>query len=166
MKCRHCGKEFEPQTRRQKFCSCNCSIKAHYYRSHERRPDKRPCDHCGKEYVPISISSRYCSANCAKLGKLEKARKRYANLHAERATQTAIAKAKVVIASDVNTEEKPQSKEKSLEDWIREASECNMDYGNYRAQIEHFGKTFEQLKAQADSKSGEHAHCRHRFIRY
>ena len=48
-----------------------------------------------------------------------------------------------------NKGKKPElhSETKSLDDWIREAAECNLDYGNYRAQIELFGKTFEELKA-------------------
>ena len=37
---------------------------------------------------------------------------------------------------------------KSLSEWSREADECNLDYGNYRALIAQ-GKTFEQLKATA-----------------
>ena len=42
---------------------------------------------------------------------------------------------------------------KSLDEWCREASECGLDYGNYRALINQ-GKTFEELKAQAESRGG------------
>lgn len=40
---------------------------------------------------------------------------------------------------------------KTLADWCREADECNLDYGNYRALI-GAGKTFEELKANADKR--------------
>jgi len=50
---------------------------------------------------------------------------------------------------------------KSLDEWISEARECNMDYGNYRTLVEHHGKSFEQLKAQAGGHSiPEHSHIR------
>lgn len=53
---------------------------------------------------------------------------------------------------------------KTLEDWVREARECNLDYGNYRALIAA-GKTFEELKATAGTRTaGEHAHKQSRFI--
>ena len=49
---------------------------------------------------------------------------------------------------------------KTLEDWAREADECNLDYGTYRALIAA-GRTFEQLKAQADRRNPQtHSHCR------
>lgn len=35
---------------------------------------------------------------------------------------------------------------KSLEQWQNEAAACGLSYGKYRCQIEHFGKTFEELK--------------------
>ena len=47
---------------------------------------------------------------------------------------------------------------KTLDDWAREARECNLDYGTYRALIAA-GKTFEQLKACRRS-SQTHSHCR------
>ena len=34
---------------------------------------------------------------------------------------------------------------KTLDDWLREADACGLDYGTYRALIAQ-GKTFEQLK--------------------
>ena len=40
---------------------------------------------------------------------------------------------------------------KTLNDWIREAEECNLDYGTYRGLIEQ-GKTFAELKSRADSR--------------
>lgn len=34
---------------------------------------------------------------------------------------------------------------KSLDQWVKEADECGMDYGNYRALI-GMGRTYEELK--------------------
>lgn len=51
---------------------------------------------------------------------------------------------------------------KPMDEWIREASECGLDYGTYRTLIEQ-GKTFEQVKA-AGYHSAAHSktHMRHR----
>ncbi|MBR3499709.1 MAG: hypothetical protein IKO05_12115 [Selenomonadaceae bacterium] len=47
---------------------------------------------------------------------------------------------------------------------MREARECNLDYGNYRALIAA-GKTYEELKATADTRTAvKHAHKPSRFI--
>lgn len=43
--------------------------------------------------------------------------------------------------------EREKNERKSLEQWAREADECNLDYGTYRALIEQ-GHTFDELKAQ------------------
>ena len=58
-------------------------------------------------------------------------------------------------AAKVNNPRLPQ---KSLSDWCREANECNLDYGTYRALIAQ-GKTFDELKSLADNR-GYHAHAR------
>lgn len=38
---------------------------------------------------------------------------------------------------------------KTLDEWVQEAKDCGLDYGNYRAQIS-LGKTFEELKARVN----------------
>lgn len=43
--------------------------------------------------------------------------------------------------------EREKNERKSLEQWAREAAECNLDYGTYRGLIEQ-GHTFDELKAQ------------------
>lgn len=40
---------------------------------------------------------------------------------------------------------------KTLDDWIREAAECNLDYGTYRGLVEQ-GKTYAELKTRADNQ--------------
>lgn len=47
---------------------------------------------------------------------------------------------------------------KTLDDWAREARQCNLDYGTYRALIAT-GRTFEQLKAERRNPQ-THSHCR------
>lgn len=47
---------------------------------------------------------------------------------------------------------------KTLSEWCREADDCNLDYGTYRALIAS-GKTFEQLKAERRNPQ-PHSHCR------
>ena len=42
-------------------------------------------------------------------------------------------------------------KSKTLSDWVREADECNLDYGTYRA-LRESGKSFDELKAQAEQR--------------
>lgn len=50
--------------------------------------------------------------------------------------------------------------DKSLSDWVREAAECNLDYGAYRA-LRNLGKSFEELKATAANRQmPTHAHGR------
>lgn len=41
---------------------------------------------------------------------------------------------------------------KALSAWCKEADECNLDYGTYRTLVELHGKTFEELKAQAETR--------------
>lgn len=43
---------------------------------------------------------------------------------------------------------------KSLAEWVREARECNLDYGTYRGLVEQCGMTFAEIKAQNRSVSG------------
>ena len=46
--------------------------------------------------------------------------------------------------NEYNARDNP-SKPKTLDDWSREANDCKLDYGTYRALI-GMGKTFEELK--------------------
>ena len=57
---------------------------------------------------------------------------------------------------------RPVHDNKSLSDWVREARECNLDYGTYRA-LRNLGKSFEELKATAANRQmPTHAHGRGR----
>jgi len=102
------------------------------------------CETCGEEFKPKNSGQKYCSRECGhkavsqsyELARIQKA--------ANEATARALAKA---------------IHKRTLADWEREAADCNMDYGTYRAQIEVFGKTYEELKATADRRQvPKHAH--------
>ena len=79
------------------------------------------CPQCGKEFIPVSAHQKFCCYACGD---------RYRH---------------------GRPKPKPKSKGKSLDDWAREAAECNLDYGTYRALIQQ-GKSFDELKATADSR--------------
>lgn len=98
------------------------------------------CPICHKKFAPVYNAQKFCSDECRTKATLEKSRR----LHSQKA------------AKRVNEQSKP----KTLADWCKEAAECNLDYGNYRALIES-GKTFEELKARADSRQlPTHSHLR------
>lgn len=59
----------------------------------------------------------------------------------------------------------PHTQPKSLDDWCREASLCNLDYGTYRALIQA-GKSFDDLHKLADRRNPQiHAHKHYNFKR-
>jgi hypothetical protein len=53
--CERCGKTYQPQSNRQRFCSMDCKV------------PPRPCEVCGKVFQPPQHSSgRACSLKCGK----------------------------------------------------------------------------------------------------
>ena len=108
------------------------------------------CETCGEEFKPKNSGQKYCCLACYLKAKY---RKRAQRFNAERAHEQ-----KAVNDATVRNLQKKLNT-RSFADWQREAAECNMDYGNYRAQIEVFGKTYEELKATADRRQvPNHAH--------
>ena len=98
------------------------------------------CPICHKEFSPRNIEQKFCSEECRK-----KARK---------------IEMRRLLGRNAAKQVNEQSKPKTLAEWCKEAAECNLDYGNYRALIES-GKTFEELKARADSRQFQiHSHLR------
>lgn len=128
-----CNDEFFPASNTQRYCSRACRDRAYYNRPLRREPIK--CVVCGKEFMPKATTQRYCSTTCSVAA--EKKRHR---------SNPYVPKPKA------EPKPKPVKSDKPLEQWVREATACNMDYGNYRALIEHCGKTFEELKATADTR--------------
>ena len=86
---------------------------------------------CGKEFVSTRSNRKYCSGSCydKATNQMTVQRQRF---------QRALKKPKV---------KKPVGK--PLEQWMREAEACGMDYGTYRTQVERLGRTFEELSANS-----------------
>lgn len=91
------------------------------------------CRNCGKEFKPRSRAQVFCCRACYGGYKLSR--------------------------------RKPVEKKysgKTLSEWVREATACNLDYGTYRALIER-GKTYEELLAQAPLRQIQvHQHTPHK----
>ena len=150
MICEVCGTEFKPKTGGQKYCSPVCYLKAKYRQRAKRQKEPalkeqlRTCAFCGQSFTSTHYEQQYCSVECVRKAAAHKLRLERINRAANETTARAIAKV---------------NHKRTLADWQREAAECNMDYGNYRAQIEVFGKTYEELKATADRRQmPNHAH--------
>ena len=96
----------------------------------------KKCPYCGDDFLATTSRRKFCSPAC---------RIKYYNT-------------KHFLPHEI-----PQDKtipSKTLSDWVREADECNLDYGSYRALIA-MGKSFEQLKATADTRATKaHSHIR------
>ena len=119
-KCEYCGKEFKPKVHNQKYCSDECSRAVQFgIKTSQEKNTKVKCPQCGEEFVRTVGTQKFCSTRCRE--RYYKGRPRPAK----------------------------KSTGKTLSDWAREAKECNLDYGNYRAMIEIMGKTYEELKATA-----------------
>ena len=140
VKCKICGREFETKSNRQQCCSEACSLQNSYNHCRERyyrvgkparalaraerkygKSEPRKCEHCGKEYKPTTVAQRYCCRAC-----YESAR------HHEPPPE-------------------PAEPKKPMSEWVKEAAECNLDYGTYRA-FRNMGKTYEELKATASNR--------------
>lgn len=141
VKCAHCGKIFETKTTAKKYCSDRCRETSYWKRraaEYAKPSAKMHCEECGKEFEPRLSTQRYCSPQCAEI----------------------YIKPKSTAKSQPKSQ--PKSQGKALSDWCREAAECNLDYGNYRALIES-GKNFDELKSRADSR-GVSGHSHHRKV--
>ena len=87
------------------------------------------CAFCDKEFVPDSkhLWQKFCSYKCGE-------RYRNGSWHLLKKT----------------------TQPTTLDQWVREADECNLDYGTYRA-LHELGKTFDEIKAQNHARQ-IHAH--------
>lgn len=177
MKCLICGADVPAG--RFVYCSAACARQAALARGRNRdkthtTPAEAVCPICGKVFKP-KPNEKYCSYECKNI-----ARNRSLSLsRKQRRTGYSVKKCEVCGKEfkPVNGSQKCCSPEcsigerrrktnakpappKSLAEWCKEARECNLDYGNYRALITS-GKTFEELRAQADNRCVQiHAHGR------
>ena len=168
MKCAYCGAEFESDNPAKKYCSADCCVKNSRARARERYlklnpPRQIKCAFCGKEFTTIYVRQKYCSERCCSEAhkQKDKARiilqKQCSNCGKKFITRRSDQLYCSAECADCYTSKKPpllkpkrQAKPsgKTIDDWCREAAECNLDYGNYRALIAQ-GKSFDELKAQA-----------------
>ena len=172
--CTFCGKEFETVSPTKKYCSSACSTK-HYNASRQNALGKVEvtCTGCGKPYIKRANNQKFCPECQAEHRRAAQA-KAHDEIFAHEVTCgicgkkfTAFGKSAKYCSDkckhianntyrerrEVERLSKQEIRERRMAKWIREARECGMDYGNYRAQIEQFGKTYEELKAQAEYRS-------------
>ena len=151
--CAICGKEFETRYSHKRYCSSDCAAEGK--RPAPRTTYKRRCVHCGKEFETGWPWQVHCSRDCADKARYQRARTA-AIAKAEAKAEAAAAKAAAKAAAAAKAEAKAEAAaakaaapaKKTLSEWAREAEECNLDYGTYRAMIAQ-GRTYEELKANA-----------------
>ena len=72
MKCKNCGREFDPRHKLQKYCSAECAqaVKLAQNREYKRCQQIGPvavkCAVCGKEFTARATNIKTCSAECRK----------------------------------------------------------------------------------------------------
>lgn len=134
--CLICGKSFVRRKGTERYCSMDCrtEMNRRWQREH-RKPVMKKCETCGKEFTPCNRRQKYCSPDCYN----QKHREQHLKLLQQ---QTPAQKR----AQDL-IDKQIKRPTKTLDDWAREAAECGLDYGTYRALIAQ-GKTFKQLKAE------------------
>lgn len=113
------------------------------------------CVVCSQKFSTIYSRQKYCSEKCYRQAKLKLTPKK-----TERRTcptcghvfQVVSTSEKKFCCSTCKVNFKPNDKKKTLEDWAKEARACGMTYGKYRAAVEHFGKTFDELKRDVNNE--------------
>ena len=188
LKCQRCGKEFEKLASNVKYCpECRPIVSSQQSRDYKarkraaRQPVKKTCERCGKPFEVFEDSRRRFCFECYRIKQIEHAAKLQAWLKVKPRVCTKCGREFTGMANQKICAEclayqrretrqriqerydhkKPKSTGKTLDDWAREADECNLDYGTYRALIAA-GRTFEQLKAERRSPQ-THSHCRHTY---
>lgn len=139
--CKFCGKEFITKSSNRIYCNLKCRRQAELLRprrpSEKRRkriikPIEKICPNCGKTFATIRYNQVYCDKYCKK----EFDYKANQALKSEKKT-----------IEPVKKPAKNAEPTSNLDTLINEAEACGMSYGQYKAQIKFFGKTFEELKA-------------------
>ncbi|MBO4779476.1 MAG: hypothetical protein J5497_02445 [Selenomonadaceae bacterium] len=160
IKCTKCGKDIQQLSGNQKFCAA-CGAKARKYRPRRKTPIVIRCAVCGKEIETTTGKTKYCR-ECAY--KVQRQQIAASGKTRERCTlQTCLQCGKKFFTQSakycsqqcrneaVKKAKEQRGRSKTLDDWIHEATECNLDYGTYRA-LRYMGKTFEELKATAGDR--------------
>lgn len=143
IKCAECGKVILRTGRKQKYCpECSYAVSKRRGKEYRQRLKNEQatitlkCAECGEEFTPNrrggSNPQKYCSKRCCNLARLRRLAERK---EAERRREEYLRE----LAA------------KPLNEWLREAAECNLDYGNYRA-LRQAGKTYDELKATVSER--------------
>ena len=163
--CPTCGKTFVSRYKFQKFCSIFCQRERARKLSRQSYNDKHPlkektCPVCGKFFYTRSPIKIYCSSSCkdkvsgrnlradpVRYAAYKEKQKEYYKKHYRKTNEKYLA-AKRTADLIQREKEKPR-------DWLKEAEQCGMSYGKYRAAVEVFGKTFEELKQAYENNPTE-----------
>ena len=156
--CAGCGAKFETDSALQDFCSRHCL--EIYYRQQEQALQndlqyEKVCPTCGKTFQTFYSCKKYCSDRCRQVAscqRLKEMQEQDPTLKEKRREYARIYKKKLRALKQNNAvQQRKQNEQRNFE---KEAAQCGMTYGKYRAAVEIFGKTFEELKkAYEDSKS-------------
>ena len=159
-KCVVCGKDFETKNQAVLTCSKECSYVRNLELSKQKRHEKniktvclKVCPICKNEFVPSVKHQKFCSEKCRRAYNADKdslnrkqrrldydfQNEEYVEIHRDILTN--------LLRRIFNREtvRKNSAKRKPLDDWIKEADICGLSYGKYRAAVEVFGKSFEEL---------------------
>ena len=68
MKCKYCGKEFEPIHKNKKYCSDECLKNSH---KTTKITKAKECVICGKRFIPRSVKNVCCSPECRRIRALK-----------------------------------------------------------------------------------------------
>ena len=165
MKCEYCGAEFEPRSWNQKYCSEECqqannNLLRQVWEA-KAVPKEKTCLHCGVKFTG-KPSQKYCSRSCKEKAhqkreqekiKVVKVKKSCLNCGREYLTDDAgdsfcSTRCSLEYHGQVERKHSKNRSDRQLSEIVREARECNLDYGAYRAYL-NMGKTFEELKELA-----------------
>lgn len=190
-KCENCGAEFEAHGHAARYCpdcrkiktreqSRECKARARA----ARQPIRKNCERCGRPFEVFEDSRRRFCFECSRIQQIELGAKLQARLKSKprvcvKCGREFTGMAHQKTCDDCLAEQKRETQRriqerydkqrqvtnpktgKTLDDWAREADDCNLDYGTYRALIAA-GRTFEQLKAEQRSPQF-HSHIHNKF---
>lgn len=154
MQCLNCGKSLEGN---KIYCDDVCQYDFYGKNGGKAPTWHRICKHCGKPFDTNRFHQIYCCTDCQK-NAYEAARPsremiRRQNAIRQKAYRQYYQLIRNFDNSSVGVPEKPSilCEESALDKTIREADECGLSYGMYRAQLK-LGKTYEDLKADYESR--------------
>ena len=71
IKCAYCGKEFSPESPKNKYCSIKCRDKRNnekrverYRKSTQSKAEEKTCENCGKTFSTVIKYQRFCCKEC------------------------------------------------------------------------------------------------------